>query len=78
MKIFVALKASIKHFRQKIKQQEKIMFEQLTTQLRHLKLNGMATAFTRQNEQPNTYDNLSFVERFQLLVDSESTERDCR
>lgn len=54
------------------------MFEQLAARLRQLKLNGMANAFERQNEQPNTYDNLSFAERFQLLIESESTERDCR
>jgi DNA replication protein DnaC len=54
------------------------MFDQLTHHLRQLKLNGMATAFDRQNEQPGTYDNLSFAERFQLIIDSESTERDGR
>ena len=54
------------------------MFEQIISQLRTLKLNGMANAFTSQNEQPSTYDNLSFAERFQLLVDCESNERDYR
>jgi len=54
------------------------MFEKSIAQLRQLKLNGMANAFNRQNEQPGTYDNLSFVERFQLLIDSEATERDGR
>lgn len=51
------------------------MFEQIIAQLRQLKLTGMANAFDRQNEQPSTYDNLSFTERFQLLIDSESNER---
>ena len=54
------------------------MFEPLTTHLRKLKLNGMANAFDRQNEQPNTYNHLSFTERFQLLIESESSERDGR
>jgi len=54
------------------------MLEQIMTQLRQLKLTGMASAFERQSEQPSTYDNLSFVERFQLLIDSESNERSDR
>ncbi len=54
------------------------MFEQIITQLRQLKLTGMANAFDRQNEQPSTYDNLSFTERFQLLIDRESNERSDR
>ena len=54
------------------------MFDKLTSQLRQLKLHGMAIACERQNEQPNTDDNLSFTEWFQLLVDSEATERDGR
>lgn len=54
------------------------MFEQTIAQLRQLKLTGMANAFDRQNEQPSTYDNLSFTERFQLLIDSESNERSDR
>lgn len=54
------------------------MFAQIIAQLRHLKLTGMANAFERQNEQPGTYDDLSFSERIQLLIDSESNERDDR
>lgn len=54
------------------------MFEQITVRLRQLKLAGMANAFERQNEQPGTYDGLSFSERLQLLVESESNERDNR
>lgn len=54
------------------------MFNQLISQLRQLKLQGMANALERQNEQPNTYDNLSFIERLQMLVENELTERNCR
>jgi DNA replication protein DnaC len=54
------------------------MFEQTITELRQLKLNGMAYAFGRQQEQPSTYDSLSFTERLQLLVDSEVNDKDCR
>lgn len=54
------------------------MFEPIIVRLRQLKLAGMANAFERQNEQPGTYDNLSFSERLQLLVESESNERDNR
>lgn len=51
------------------------MLEQTIIQLRQLKLSGMANALVSQLEQPNTYDNLSFDERLQLLADSESQER---
>jgi DNA replication protein DnaC len=54
------------------------MFDKLTYQLRQLKLHDIANAFERQNGQPSTYDDLSFTERFQLLIDSEATERDGR
>lgn len=54
------------------------MTEQTISQLRQLKLNGMANALVNQLEQPNTYDNLSFAERLQLLADSESQERNHR
>jgi DNA replication protein DnaC len=43
--------------------------------LRQLKLTGMADALTMQQTQPNNYDNLSFEERLQLLVDAEHLER---
>lgn len=43
-------------------------------QLRSLKLTGMADAFALQLEQPNTHE-LSFNERFALLVDRETTHR---
>ena len=54
------------------------MFDQIITLLKQLKLYGMANAFERQNEQPSTYDNLSFLERFQLLLENEVAERNCR
>jgi DNA replication protein DnaC len=45
--------------------------------LRRLKLLGMAEAFTRQLEQPETHA-LSFAERFSLIVDQETTHRENR
>ncbi len=45
--------------------------------LRSLKLVGMADAFTEQREQSVTHD-LSFDERFALLVDREATYRENR
>jgi len=47
-------------------------------QLRSLQLTGMADAFARQLEQPTTYEELGFCERFALLINSESTCRDNR
>ena len=46
--------------------------------LRQLKLTGMADALTMQQTQPNNYDNLSFEERLQLLVDAEHLDRSQR
>jgi len=54
------------------------MLEQTITQLRQLKLSGMANALVSQREQPGTYEGLSFAERIQLLTDSESQERNQR
>lgn len=51
------------------------MLEQTLTQLRQLRLSGMAHALTRQLEQPGTYEGLSFEERLQLLTDSEYQNR---
>ena len=48
---------------------------QTLQQLRQLKLSGMAEALTRQLEQISTYDNLSFIERMQLLLDEENLTR---
>ncbi len=54
------------------------MIEQTITQLRQLKLSGMANALVSQQEQPNTYDGLPFEERLQLLADSEYQDRENR
>lgn len=54
------------------------MIEQTITQLRQLKLSGMANALISQNEQPGTYQGLSFAERLQLLTDSELLDRNQR
>lgn len=54
------------------------MIEQTITQLRQLKLSGMANALFNQNEQPGTYEGLSFEERLQLLTDSEQLDRSQR
>lgn len=54
------------------------MLEQTISQLRQLKLSGMANALASQLEQPGTYDALSFQERLQLLTDNEHQERERR
>ncbi len=54
------------------------MIDQTLSQLRQLKLSGMATALQTQSDQPGTYEGLSFNERLHLLVDSEQLERDNR
>ena len=51
------------------------MIETTISQLRQLKLNGMASALQTQLEQPSTYEGLAFAERLQLLVDHEDQER---
>jgi DNA replication protein DnaC len=48
---------------------------QTLQQLRQLKLSGMAEALSRQLEQANTYDSLSFIERMTLLLDEENLTR---
>ena len=50
-----------------------MMFEKTITQLRQLKLSGMANALVTQQEQPGTYEELSFEERLQILADNERT-----
>jgi len=47
-------------------------------QLHSLRLTGMADALSQQLNQPNTYEELGFLERLSLLVNSESTCRDNR
>ncbi len=54
------------------------MLEQTLTQLRQLRLSGMAHALASQIEHPGTYEGLSFEERIQLLTDSENQDRDQR
>jgi hypothetical protein len=54
------------------------MIEATLSQLRQLKLNGMASALQTQLDQPGTYEGLSFAERLQLLVDHEDQERNQR
>ncbi len=51
------------------------MLEQTITQLRQLKLTGMADALVMQTEQPGTYQDLPFEQRLQLLADHEAHER---
>lgn len=50
----------------------------LLTQLNSLRLTGMANALVQQLDQPNTYEELSFIERISLLVNAEVTYRDNR
>lgn len=54
------------------------MIDQTLTQLKQLRLAGMADALLTQIEQPGTYEGLSFEERLQLLTDSEHHDRDQR
>jgi hypothetical protein len=54
------------------------MIEHTLSQLRQLKLNGMASALQIQLEQPGAYEDLAFAERLQLLVDHEDQERNQR
>ena len=49
--------------------------QQTLQQLRSLKLTGMADALAQQQAQPATHAELSFEERFSLLVDRENTYR---
>ncbi len=50
--------------------------QQTMNHLKSMKLGGMFDAFQQQLEQPNTYDSLSFLERFGLIVDQESNYRE--
>lgn len=54
------------------------MIESTLTQLRQLKLSGMASALQTQQEQPGAYEGLAFAERLQLLVDYEDQDRNQR
>jgi len=50
------------------------MIETTLSQLRQLKLNGMASALQTQLNPPGVYEGLAFAERLQLLVDHEDQE----
>lgn len=54
------------------------MLDQTMTQLRQLKLTGMANALISQIEQPGTYEDLPFEQRLQLLTDCEQQDRNQR
>jgi len=54
------------------------MLDQTITQLRQLKLSGMANALVTQQEQPGTYEGLAFEERIQMLADNELNDRENR
>ena len=54
------------------------MSNQTLSQLRELKLSGMASALQTQLEQVGTYETLSFVERIRLLVEHECLTREQR
>lgn len=51
---------------------------QTLTQLNSLRLTGMADALMQQQDQPHTYEEMGFIERLALLVNSEITSRDNR
>ncbi len=50
----------------------------LTEQLKQLRLSGLHAELTRQQEQPNHYQDLSFEERLSLLISHELTQREQR
>ena len=50
--------------------------KQTLTQLRTIKLSGMAEALELQWSQPQTYDDISFEERIALMINQEITSRD--
>lgn len=54
------------------------MLEQTITQLKQLKLSGMAEALAAQAEQPGTYEGLPFMDRLDLLADQEAQARERR
>lgn len=51
------------------------MINETLNRLRSLRLTGMADAFSMQQENPSTYEGLSFAERLALLVEQEGVER---
>ncbi len=54
------------------------MSAQVISQLRQLRLGGMAAALSLQLEQVNTYEDLPFVDRLALLLDQECMLREQR
>jgi len=52
--------------------------QQTLQQLNSLRLTGMAESLALQLDQPNTYENLGFMERLAILVNNEATCRDNR
>ena len=52
--------------------------QQTLTQLNELRLTGMAEQLSYQFDQPNTYDELGFIERLGLLINHEASTRDNR
>ncbi len=52
--------------------------QQTLTQLNELRLTGMAEQLSYQFDQPNTYDELGFIERLSLLINHEASTRDNR
>lgn len=52
--------------------------QQTLTQLNELRLTGMAEQLSYQFDQPNTYDELGFIERLGLLINHETSSRDNR
>jgi len=53
-------------------------YQQTLQQMHALKLTGMADAFEQQIEQPNTYEELGFLDRLTMLLNHESSCRDNR
>lgn len=54
------------------------MTQQLSHDLKNLRLSGMAQALEQQLEQQGTYEGLGFLERLQLLVEHEQLTREQR
>lgn len=54
------------------------MINQTFEHMRNLKLTHMITALHQQQEQPGTYEGLSFIERLNILLEHESLEREYR
>ena len=53
-------------------------YQHTLQQLHSLRLAGMADALEQQLNQLNTYEDLGFLERLSMLVNSEATCRDNR